>query len=155
MPCVRATSHSWHYNPQKPQEILFKRCTNIQEISTHVRNPCTTQQFLINSLNLITQCGLYQRNLEDWKCKPIADQTWNNLRPFIHEAYQRRLTLGTITSAQGGFAPTNRFDGLMTNKDSDDNIAKTIAGGLTVRIGTQAARARTRNRATRTAHTRK
>jgi len=42
--------------------------------------------------------------------------------------YQQRLTSGTITSAQGGFTQTNRFAGLTTNDDSDDDTAETIAG---------------------------
>ena len=73
---------------------------------------------------------MYQRDLEDWERKPIADQTWINLRPFIQEAYQRRLTSGTITSAQGEFAQNNRFAGLATDVDSDDDTAETIAGTI-------------------------
>ena len=118
------------YNPQDPPEILFKRCTDIQEIATLAKNPYTTQQLLINAIDLLARCGLYQRDLEDWERKPIADQTWINLRPFIQEAYQRRLTSGTITSAQGGFAQNNRFAGLATDVDSDDDTAETIAGTI-------------------------
>ena len=46
------------YNPQDLPEILFKRCTNIQEIATFAKNLYTTQQLLIKALNLITRCGL-------------------------------------------------------------------------------------------------
>jgi len=88
------------YNPQDPPEILFKRCTDIQEIATLAKNPYTTQQLLINVILLIARCGLYQRDLEDWERKPLVDQTWINLRLFIQEAYQRHLTSGTIMSAQ-------------------------------------------------------
>ncbi len=63
------------YKPQEPPEILFKQCTDVQEIVTLAKNPYTTQQLLLNVL--------YQRDLEDWEHKPIADQTWINLRPFI------------------------------------------------------------------------
>ena len=105
------------YNPQDPPEILFKRCTNVQEIATLAKNPYMTQQLLINVLDLITRTGLYQHDLKDWKCKPKAEQTWINLHPFIQEAYQRRLILGTITSAQGRYAQNNRFAGLETNND--------------------------------------
>ncbi len=118
------------YNPQDPPEILSKRCTNVQEIATLTKNPYTTQQLLINAIDLLARCGLYQRNLENWECKPIADQTWINLRPFIQEAYQRRLTSGTITSAQGGLAQNNRFAGLATDVDSDDDTAETIVGTI-------------------------
>ena len=118
------------YNPQDPPELLFKRCTDAQEIATLAKNPYTTQQLLINAIDLLARSGLYQRDLEDWERKPIVDQTWINLRPFIQEAYQRRLTSGTITSAQGGFTPANRFAGLATDGDSDDDTAETIAGTI-------------------------
>ena len=52
---------------------------------------------------------------------------WINLYPFIQEAYQGRLTLGTITSTQGGYAQSNCFAGLATNEDSDNDTADTIA----------------------------
>jgi hypothetical protein len=118
------------YNPQDPPELLFKRCTDAQEIATLAKNPYTTQQLLINAIDLLARSGLYQRNLEDWERKPIVNQTWINLRPFIQEAYQRRLTSGTITSAQGGFTPTNRFADLATEVDSDNDTAETIAGTI-------------------------
>jgi hypothetical protein len=91
------------------------------------KNPYTTQQLLQNSLDLIAQCSLYQRNIEDWEQKPLSNQTWINLHPFIQEAYQQRLTSGTITSTQVGYAQNNCFAGLATNKDSDNNTADTIA----------------------------
>ncbi len=55
---------------------------------------------------------------------------WINLRPFIQEAYQHRLISGTITSTHSGYAQSNRFAGLATNKDSDNNTANTIAGTI-------------------------
>ncbi len=75
------------YNPQDPPETLFKQCTDAQEIATLAKNPYTTQQLLINTINLLARSGLYQRDLEDWERKPIVDQTWINLRPFTQEGY--------------------------------------------------------------------
>jgi hypothetical protein len=40
-------------NPQDPPEILFKQCTDCQEIATLEKNPYTTQQLLQNALDLI------------------------------------------------------------------------------------------------------
>jgi len=39
----------------------------------------------MNVINLLTRCGIYQRNLEDWEHKSDADKTWLNLCPFIQE----------------------------------------------------------------------
>ncbi len=118
------------YNLHDPPKILFKQCTNCQEIATLAQNPYTTRQLLLNALDLIARCGLYQRNIEDWERKPLGNQTWINLHPFIQKAYQRCLTSGMITSTQSGYAQSNRFASLTTNKDSDDNAADTIAGTI-------------------------
>ena len=94
----------------------------------------TTQQLLINVLDLFTQTGLYQRKLKDWECKPEGEQTWINLRPHIQEAYQQRLTLGTVTSAQGGYAQNNQLAGLTRNEESTNNTADTIADTITTHM---------------------
>ncbi len=41
------------YNPQDPPKILFKQCTNCQEIATLAQNPYTIQQLLQKALDLI------------------------------------------------------------------------------------------------------
>jgi hypothetical protein len=51
--CQNNVNFLAEYNLQDPPEILFKRCTDIQEISTLAKNLYTTQQLLINALNLI------------------------------------------------------------------------------------------------------
>jgi hypothetical protein len=109
------------YNPHDPSKLLFKRCTNCQEISTLAQNLYTTHQLLLNGLDLIARCGLYQHDIEDWERKLLADQMWINLCPFIQEAYQQRLASETITSTQCGYAKNNHFAGLTTNKDSDNH----------------------------------
>ena len=119
------------YNPQDLPEILFKRCTNVQEIATLAKNPYTKQQLLIHALDLIAQTGLNQHDRKDWECKPNADQTWINLCPHTQEAYQRCLTSGTVTSAQGGYAQNNCFAGLTTNEESNEDTADTITGTIT------------------------
>ena len=76
------------YNPQDPPKLLFKRCTDCQKISIIVKVPYTYTQLLMNVINLLTLCGMYTRDMEDWDCKPDANKTWINLRPFIQKAYQ-------------------------------------------------------------------
>ena len=71
------------YNPQDPPKILFKQYTDTQEIATVAKNPYTTKQLLINTIHLLVCCRLYQRGLEDWERKPLGDQTWINMWPFI------------------------------------------------------------------------
>jgi hypothetical protein len=87
----------------------------------------------MNVINLLTQCGLYQCNLEDWDRKPDANKAWHNLCPFIQEAYKLCLQLGMMTASQGGYASQNRFAGFTaTDKEclSNDDTAKTIAGTI-------------------------
>jgi hypothetical protein len=42
------------YNPKDPPELLFKRCTNCQEIMIITKVPYTTEQMLINIVDLFT-----------------------------------------------------------------------------------------------------
>ena len=53
------------YNPQEPPEILFKRCTDCQEIAIIVKVPYTSEQLHMNVVDLLHQCDLYTRDLED------------------------------------------------------------------------------------------
>jgi len=89
------------YNPQNPPEILFKRCADCQEVAIIAKVKYTDEQLLMNVIDLLTHCGIYQRELEDWERISDTHKTWLNLRPFIQEAYQRRLVSGTTTAAQG------------------------------------------------------
>jgi hypothetical protein len=97
------------YNPQDPPEIIFKQCADCQEIAIIANIKYTDQQLLMNIMDLLTQCGLYQCNLEDWDCKPKANKTWINLRSIIQEAYQCCLQSGKMTASQGGYASQKPF----------------------------------------------
>ena len=85
----------------------------------------------MNAVDLFTCTGLYARDMDDWEQKPLADQTYFNLRPFIRAAYQRRLTSGTVTASTGGYGSNNRFAGLSTEDDaSDDGTAESIVESI-------------------------
>ncbi len=122
------------YNPQDPLKILFKHCADCQEVAIIANVKYTDKQLLMNVINLLTRCGLYQRDLKDWDRKAKADKTWLNLRPFIQEAFQPCLALGTLTSVQGGYTSHNRFAAFTTegaaDNVSDEDTAETIAGTI-------------------------
>ncbi len=120
------------YNPQDLPEILFKRCADCQEVPIIANVKYTNEQLLrMNVIDLLTRCGMYQRNLDDWDRKPDAEKTWLNLRPFIQEAYHRHLASSNMTTDQGGYASRNHFAGFANNVAvddvSDDDTAETIA----------------------------
>ena len=92
------------YNPQDPPELLFKCCADCQEVAIIANVKYINQQLLMNIIDLLTQCGIYQRNLDNWDQKLDANKKWLNLRPFIQEAYQRHLASGTMAAGQGGYA---------------------------------------------------
>ncbi len=54
------------YNPQEPPELLFKRCTDCQEIAIIAKVPYTNEQLLMNVIDLLTRCRMYTRDMEDW-----------------------------------------------------------------------------------------
>ena len=76
------------YNPQEPPEILFKHCTDCQEIAIIAKVPYTSEQLLMNVVDLLHQCGIYTRDLEDWDLQANVDKTWMHIHHFIQEAYQ-------------------------------------------------------------------
>jgi hypothetical protein len=71
------------YNPKDPLEILFKRCTNCQEIANIAKVPYTNKQLLMNVMDLLMHCGLYTCNMEDWDRSANANKTWLHLLSFI------------------------------------------------------------------------
>jgi hypothetical protein len=111
------------YNPQDPPEILFKRCADCQEVAIIANLKYSDKQLLMNVIDLLTRCGLYQRGLKDWDRKPNANKTWLNLRLFIQEAYQHYLALGTMTAGQGGYASCNRFAPFQANNATEDDVS--------------------------------
>jgi hypothetical protein len=111
-----------------PPKLLFKRCTNCQEIAIIAKVPYTTEQILMNVVDLFTQAGIYACDMDDWDQKADNAKTYLLFCPFIWDVYQCHLTLG-ITTGQRGYASFNRFASLTTNNNvSDDNTAETIAG---------------------------
>jgi hypothetical protein len=76
------------YNPQEPPELLFKQCTDCQEIAILAKVPYSSEQLMMNVIDLLMCSGMFVLDLEDWDHKPGTDQTWINLHPFIQELYQ-------------------------------------------------------------------
>jgi hypothetical protein len=124
------------YNPYDPPELLYKCCADCQEVAIIANVKYTNQQLLMNVINLLIRCGIYQRDLNNWDQKLDTDKTWLNLRSFIQEAYQHRLASDTMIAGQGGYALRNRFTALaangtaVTKEVSDDDTTKTIAGTM-------------------------
>jgi hypothetical protein len=57
------------YNPKDLPELLFKRCTNCQEITIIAKVPYTAEQILMNIVDLFTQTGIYACDMVDWDQK--------------------------------------------------------------------------------------
>jgi hypothetical protein len=94
----------------------------------------------MNVVDLFTHAGIYVCNMDNWECKPDADKTYINLRPFIQAAYQRRLASGIITATQSGYASNNHFSGLTAAEDvSDNGTADTIVDSLNTHMANLAA----------------
>jgi hypothetical protein len=119
------------YNPKDPPELLFKHCTNCQEIAIVARVPYMAKQILMNVVNLFTHASSYTRNMDNWERKPVTDKRYVNLHAFIQAAYQHRLVSGVIIATQSGYASNNHFAQL-TDADNvlDDGTANTIVDSL-------------------------
>ena len=58
-----------------------------------------------------------------------------HIRPFIQEAYQRRLQSGVTTAAVSGYALINRFAGLAEiDEASNKGSVETLAGTITTHM---------------------
>ena len=142
------------YNPKDPPEVLFKRFADCQEIAIVARVPFTTEQLLMNAVDLLTRCGMYARDMDDWERKPAADQTYFLLRPFIQAAFQRRLTSGAVTAAASGYSTGNKFAGLTAGDDvSDDGTAETIVDTINSHMANLSASVLTQSSASNDANT--
>jgi hypothetical protein len=142
------------YNPKDPPEVLFKRLADCQEVAIVAKVPFTVEQLLVNAVDLFTRTGLYARDMDDWERKPLTDQTYFNLRPFIQAAYQRRLTSGTVTASAGGYGSGNRFAGLSTEDDvSDDGTAETVIDSINTHMANLSASVLTQSSASNDANT--
>ncbi len=53
------------YNPQDPPKLLFKRIADCQEVVIVAKVQYTTEQLLMNIINLFTRAGIYARDMED------------------------------------------------------------------------------------------
>jgi hypothetical protein len=123
------------YNPKDSPELLFKQCADHQEIPIITKVSCTTEQMLMNIVDLFTCCSLYSCNMDNWDQKPNANKTYLLFSPFIQDTYQRCYASGTITASQGGYSTANPFVGL-TAKDnvSDKDTAETITRAINLRM---------------------
>ena len=115
------------YSTIDAPEVLFRRIEDCQEIMTLGDDPYTLKQLLNNAIRLLLGCGLYQRDFDEWDRKPAADKVWINLKPFIQDAYQRRLNATGNTSGQHGYVQ-NAFAVL---EESDDNEDADVAMVMT------------------------
>ena len=142
------------YNPQDPPELLFKRIADCQEVAIVAKVPYTTEQLLMNVVDLFTRAGIYARDMDDWERKPPAEQTYYNLRPFIQAAYQRRLASGLITATGSGYASNNRFAGFTADDEaSEDGTADTIVESINSHIANLTASVMTQSNAANDANT--
>jgi hypothetical protein len=116
--------------------------------------PYTTEQLLMNVVDLFTRAGIYARDMDDWERKPPIEQTYYNLRPFIQAAYQRRLASGLITATGSGYASNNRFAGLTADNEASDNgTANTIVESINSHIANLTASVITQSNAANDANT--
>jgi hypothetical protein len=109
------------YNPKDPPKLLFKHCADCREIAIIAKVPYTTEQLLMNVVNLFTRLGIYSRNMDNWERKPDAKKTYFNLHPFIQAMYQCCFASGVVTTTQSVYASNSSFASLTTKDNVSDN----------------------------------
>jgi hypothetical protein len=109
------------YNSQDLPELLLKRWADCQEIAVIANIKYTDKQLLMDVIDLLTQCRIYYRDLNDWDRKTDQDETYYNLHPFFQAACQCHLLSGTMTARQGGYPSYNPFAGLTQEENGNDD----------------------------------
>jgi hypothetical protein len=111
-------------------KVLFCRIKNCAKKALLGQNPYMDKQLITNKIRLLLTTGLYIRAFEDWDQLADAAKTWIKLCQMIQDAFQHCLNATAPTTGQQRYAPALPLQqnacGALANKDSDDDLAKTI-----------------------------
>jgi hypothetical protein len=82
------------YNPQDPAELLFKQCTDCQEIAILAKVPYTSKQLIMNVIDLLSRIGMFVHDLEDWDHKSSSQlsRIGRSFGPY----YEKVIVLNTL-----------------------------------------------------------
>ena len=87
------------WDPNTPFEQLAKQIDDCADFADAANQPYSAAQILTQAYSLVFATGLYERQLEEWENKTLADKTWDNFKSFFLVAqtnlmFNRRATAG-------------------------------------------------------------
>lgn len=121
------------WDPNTPFEQLAKKIDDCADFADAANQPYSPAQILTQAYSLVFATGLYERQLEEWNNKALAEQTWDNFKSFFLIAqtnlmYSRRATAGR--QGYGHLAQQHHQapgDNTENGANSDNEIADALA----------------------------
>jgi len=123
------------YDPNEPIEDLFERIDDAIEFAAQGDIPYTDPQIVKNSYNILFASGLFTDACREWKRKPAADQTYDNLQQHFTEA-EAELRESQMTAGNHG---ANNMENDEENPTAED-VTKTADALMNLATATQADR---------------
>jgi hypothetical protein len=112
-------SAAWH--PPTPIEDLFEQLRAGAEFATEGGDTPSTPQMVRLGYNLIYKTGLFPQVCREWRDKPAADKTFDNLKLHFKKWDKDRKLLATSSSA--GYHGANHASNVPSS-DSQDTLSQ-------------------------------
>jgi hypothetical protein len=113
-------SAAWH--PPTPIEDLFEQLRAGAEFATEGGDTPSTPQMVRLGYNLIYKTGLFSQACREWRDKPAADKTFNNLKLHFKKWDKDRKLLATSSSA--GYHGANHASSNVPSSDSQATLTQ-------------------------------
>eukprot|EP00957_Ditylum_brightwellii_P127831 9748824-Ditylum_brightwellii.AAC.1 len=92
-----------------PISHIWEQIQQGQALATAAGQPFTKPQLINMAYHAIFILGLVTEAYRDWKCTPVATQTWVNLKIHFNCAHQEILELQQATQQAAGYIANNIF----------------------------------------------
>jgi len=129
------------YDPNEPIEDLFERIDDAVDFAEQGGIPYTPAQIVKHVYNLLFASGLFTDACREWKRKPTADHTYENLQQHFTDA-EAELRESQMTAAHHGAPPhgANNMENEENEAPTETDITKTADALMNLATATQADR---------------
>ena len=117
----------------QPISMYFKRINDCITYATDADTPYTPIQIVQVAYHAMVQTGYFDRELDEWDNKASTDKTWENLKIFFADKYNKLMQRQDITAAARGFQASNAMtevssalEHLATAATADCNAIETL-----------------------------
>ncbi|MHA7856379.1 hypothetical protein [Marinobacter shengliensis] len=95
------------WNPDEPVENLWERITEIRNVATAGGDPISDTATIELTLQGLAKCGVFDRAIQTWFDKPLAERTWVAFQDHFERAYENREREKTAKASGFACVPTH------------------------------------------------